>query len=209
MVTYFTKRLLWFIPTLCLISVCTFFLICLSPGDPFIEYQNIDELEKWQIEELISKQRNSFGLNEPYFYFSIFRKSSTDTAHRIHDLKVKNRLLSLAYQSGSWEPIHDYFKELKVANKKGHISNSTYTKLLLIETIDELKNYKQAHPNEISQSPPLSDLIDQLSISNFSLNNYLLSFKFNGLDNQYHNWISAFLTGNPPLLLLVNSCLLR
>ena len=196
MLTYFIKRLFWFIPTLFLISVFTFFLIRLSPGDPLIEIQNNDELDQWQIEEIISEKRNSLGLNKPYFYFSIFRKSASDTALRIHDSQIKNKLLGLAYQCGSWETINNYFNSLKIANKNGQISNTIYTELIQVETIGDLKNYLQEHQNEISKSTSLTHSINQIKYTSFSLNNYLLSFRFNGLNNQYHQWISAFLTGN-------------
>ncbi len=68
MFLYITRRILWSVPTLVLISIATFIIIQLPPGDYVTAY--IAELE--EMGESITAQeaaelRTSFGLDQPYY----------------------------------------------------------------------------------------------------------------------------------------------
>jgi len=198
--SYFLKRLFLFIPTLLILSVFFFYLSRMAPGDPIlnkIEANEFQESTEKELEQLRQIKRK-YGLDLPLFYFSVHRKTSTDTLSRIPNQAVRETLLSWAYFAGSWEKVNRLYQSIEYSLKSNRTSK-------------EEKKYMQEilrtqRPVEFPPVPP--SMADNPSFSNFlkslqairkpkkRLNNFLLSFKWHGLKNQYHQWLWSILQGD-------------
>ncbi|MES2133517.1 MAG: ABC transporter permease [Bacteroidota bacterium] len=116
MLKYVVKRLLWFIPTLFIVTLLGFLLLVYSPGDP------LDML----VSPLTSKNsgsndpeqqktfwRQQLGLDLPLFYFSVCTAAEPDTLYKIYDKEKLKTYKALLHQSGNSETVNDYFKAIQ------------------------------------------------------------------------------------------------
>ena len=199
---YILKRLALFIPTLLVISVILFFISKLSSGDAVSNQLEITS-EKANFNEIIdqwaelSQKRRQLGLDKPYFYFSLNRRSSSDTIDLIPDLKVRKSLENIAFKCGNWEKTNQYYAEIKSLLKNKNVSDLDKRTLLALVRVDNLDEANKLINNiNSSYSDALSQSFDELTLKPSHLNNYLLAFNWHGIDNQYHVWISSLVTGN-------------
>lgn len=111
---YILKRLLFFIPTLIIISLLAFIISINAPGDPLdrmvsardsggdalVQSPNtLQEKERW---------RKKLGLDLPVFYFSISNTATPDTLYKVYDDVKREGLKRLIHQYGNWEEISKY-----------------------------------------------------------------------------------------------------
>ena len=91
MVTYILKRLLFFLPTLFIISLAAFWISVSSPGDPVdnfagpgneIAFEGLGQANTAQLKEKRNRIRKKFNLDLPVFYFGISSLSEPDTMYR-------------------------------------------------------------------------------------------------------------------------------
>ncbi|MBL7936717.1 MAG: ABC transporter permease [Bacteroidia bacterium] len=85
--TYILKRILWFIPTLLIVSLIGFILLANAPGDAvdsIVMSSNSGSLKTTQdIEQQKKYWRKQLGLDLPLFYFSVCKLSEPDTLYKI------------------------------------------------------------------------------------------------------------------------------
>jgi len=116
---YILKRIVWFIPTLFIITLLGFIITVSSPGDPVDSllkaadnqgenssgYSNTEaERQRW---------RHRLGLDLPLFYIQIGTAAEPDTLYRIADQDERYALKRLCRQFGSWKEISAYYLHLK------------------------------------------------------------------------------------------------
>ena len=201
---YFLKRLLLFIPTLLILSLIFFYLSKVATGDPtlnILESERNQDFDKKNELETLRKIREKHGLNQPLFYLSIYRKTSSDTIKNIGNKKVIENFKSWSYQLASWEKVNKFYSFYKkvLASEAIPISQKrSLSEMLSNASLEEMevflsKNNKEALFQELHQQF-LKIRMHQKEASH--LNNYLPDLKWHGLNNQYHEWLSSLLHGN-------------
>lgn len=208
MLSYLTRRILLAIPTLLIISLATFALSRYTEADPVqIDYALSPAAYRAKVDAL--------GLNEPQFYLSLTSLAFPDTLFRIFPLDDRTKLVDLTNQSGNWEATSRYWQaittDLDPVLKQ--VSGQVFVQLSIFRYIKDLEQI----PDQIELARQHIDTIslaakkEMLQASLFSIQKNYLSLKntpqrwkllipvvqWHGLDNQYHKWLSGFLTGNP------------
>jgi len=118
MTGYIIKRLLFFIPTLLIISLMAFIISLMAPGDPAernVQTQTGSGYVSISEQRLVQKKiwRKKLGLDLPVFYISIQSFASPDTLHRVYpegDRKLLERLIRMY---GNWPEISRYFQSIR------------------------------------------------------------------------------------------------
>ena len=117
MLKYILKRILFFIPTLIIISLLAFLININAPGDP------IDRLVTASSNETIGSQntnmlsqrnqlRKKLGLDLPVFYIGISNAATPDTLYKIYDDIERTSLERLINQYGNWGYISAWYNSL-------------------------------------------------------------------------------------------------
>jgi len=217
MVQYLFKRILIFIPTLLVISLLAFGLSKLAPGDP-IESVNSDGMESniAHKDRVYQETAALLGLDKPAFYVAFAARAYPDTLYKVLQKNRRTTLSRLIAQYGNWPQIQDYYHQIRaVDTEMERIDEAGHREKLrsIRPTLKQL--YIASHHNRISS------LLDQLEagVSNDSLlqsdlapsvdrlhRNYqnvrakqsrhllwIPDLKWQGWDNQYHNWLTNFL----------------
>ncbi len=226
MLLYLLKRILLFLPTLLLISLLSFGLSRLSPGDPVAQYLGEDVFGKiatqqdlLQAERGYAQAAHHLGVDKPPFYFSIASKAYPDTLHRIAISHRRQTMEKLLAQYGNWPQVQAWYNgirsfELKMLSltDSAIVAAATPLKIpfreLYVQYTDgaisaRLKEMEAA----FGKSPELATALGT-DFSSLKKNYQTLqaeatpgklqlpAFHWYGLDNQYHTWLSAFLRGN-------------
>ncbi|MBL4707786.1 MAG: hypothetical protein JKY48_05025 [Flavobacteriales bacterium] len=195
MLRYFLKRVLLFIPTIFVVSLIIFFLSKQSEAsliqnkiERTTKSKNIDLLQEWKI---IQRERNNLGFNQPKFYWSIYRKSSSDTLNRIPDERIQQNLASLSYSIGNWEKVNHFWNEAKQLL----IKVDPIEQKLIIEFFrnDFQQKFIFLKSKNVEQ---LNKRLQELRAEKTIRNNYLISISWKGPGNQYHEWITSLLIGD-------------
>lgn len=121
MFKYISKRIAYFIPTLLIISLITFGLSKITPGDPVkLALGNKDSggdagqaLEKMASEKAYYEKAENLGLNLPTFYFSLTSAAQPDTMYKIIKRGDRETLTDLISQYGNWNDISAYYQQIK------------------------------------------------------------------------------------------------
>jgi peptide/nickel transport system permease protein len=109
---YILKRLLWFIPTLFLVTLLGFVLLVNAPGDPLDLLVNpLSSKSSGNNNPEIQKQywRKQLGLDLPVFYFSVTTLSEPDTLYKIYDKQKLKAYKQFLLQTGNKETLGRYF----------------------------------------------------------------------------------------------------
>ena len=195
MLRYLIKRLLLIIPSLGIMSLFVFYVAQFSQQDLLLQkeensfraVQN-NTLQEWEASYAKAEQ---IGFHHPSFYFSIFRKSSSDTLNRIQDQNIRQNLKNLAYQIGDWEKVNRFYASIKT-------TLPTLTSEDQQALIQDLKNLNLTTPASgiFIQFPNLNSQFKSLQTTTTKLNNFIPIFKWNGFNNQHHQWLKNVLKGN-------------
>ena len=121
MFKYIAKRIAYFIPTLLIISLITFGLSKITPGDPVkLALGNRDNggdagqaLEKMASEKAYYEKAENLGLNLPTFYLALTSAAEPDTMYKFVKKTDKETLGNLISQYGNWKEIAAYHKQIK------------------------------------------------------------------------------------------------
>lgn len=224
MFRYILKRLLFFIPTLIVISLVAFVVSLNAPGDPVeVMMQGSADVQNAN-QEVGEKQylqkRHELGLDLPVFYFALGSIAKPDTLYRIHKPSERKMLKRMIAEYGNWKAIQSYFLSLKKLEKTFYSTKTTDEKSqdLYIKTqikLSELKSnyeYKYIKINidtlhnifakHTDFSPCLQALNEVKKHIEFVKNNpqkwknYIPSIHFYGIHNQYHRWLFRFIQGD-------------
>lgn len=222
---YFLKRLLYFIPTLLVISLLAFGLSKLAPGDP------VEMLLKGE-EDLQSGARGSgnsnrayqqaavnLGLDKPLFYLSLKPASYPDTLYRILLPDHRRTLRKLVAQYGAWPQVENYYHRLVAWEQKLYETPDSlngdalirirktsaplyyrYQEEAIRNQLDLLKKEKEKSPDLSAffarELDKLSEAYENILSSREKAKGLLPRLHWHGFDNQYHHWISNFLKGD-------------
>jgi peptide/nickel transport system permease protein len=163
---YILKRLLWFIPTLILVTLLGFLLLVSAPGDP------LDQL----VPALSSKNADTYksqraywtkqlGLDLPVFYFSVKQWSEPDDLYKMQDPLVLKAYKNLLNQTGNAEFVNAYFETIRQ-------SRWLYERSLSLEKEKFPEHYQQVK----SRLHTISEDLDALErTGNSSVQVYLLT----------------------------------
>lgn len=122
MVTYILRRLLFFIPTLFVITLVAFWISVSSPIDPVenltgpgegqtIQGDNLAVAQ--QREETRTRVREKLNLHLPLFYVGLGSLAEPDTLYKFYDREVHTALSQLLSQSGNWDAVFSYYESVK------------------------------------------------------------------------------------------------
>ncbi len=165
-------------------------------------------------EESYLEKRKELGLDLPIFYFSIGQKSIPDTLHRIPKPAFRKNLSRLINDYGNWPQISDYYHnikklQLKLASVQRDSANATPliqandgVKALYIEPNPDKMDFNLEKISKAIVAAPsiggnsgigqelaaLKSSYNEMTSKTSTWKNYVPSFKFYGLDNQYHRW---------------------
>jgi len=120
MFTYLLKRIIYFIPTFLVISLLTFVLSQMAPGDP-VELKLKGGLggSSGQSSEKIAGEQAYIDLNKklgrdlPAFYFAVTSKAFPDTLYKVYKKEERETLTRLIEQYGNWNEISTYYHAAK------------------------------------------------------------------------------------------------
>lgn len=114
MLKYMLRRVLFFIPTLIVITLLAFVISLNAPGDPVAQIMRTSEsaeafttsgTAQWQQRKLWI---NRLGLDLPVFYFSVVPSSFPDTLYRIYSRSERTAMKSLLMKSGNRSAVEAY-----------------------------------------------------------------------------------------------------
>lgn len=222
MLRYLLKRILLFLPTLLFISLLTFGLSKVAPGDPVESVNKTAENDGTYLkdrERVYSETARLLGLDKPVFYFSLSAVAYPDTLYRILSKDRRKAMRHLIAQYGNWTQIAAY--QSSVQSLEYFLYELPDT--LHFENLSRLRSntrqlYFQYKDNRIAgtidtlirlteQDSALAQLsIQQIQGIKNSYENvkagatrwklYIPDLKWYGWDNQYHNWARKFLQGD-------------
>ena len=219
MLSYLIRRIVLAIPTLLIISLATFALSRYTDTNPVrIEYSENPGA-------YLAKAR-ALDLDQPQFYLSFTSQVFPDTLHRILPLEDREALVKLAQQNGNWSASLHYFQavssDLNPLLKRlsgptfAALADLRYTKPL--ERVPHILDQVAIEANTLSDPKLRSDLLTHLStIRKYhsaleqqaqGWKRWLPALHWHGIPNQYHNWLSGFLTGNPGTSIVTGNPLL-
>ena len=190
---YILKRLLLFIPTLFLVSCILFFLSKQVPDDQvnkILNVQGIDEsADSWEKEYTALYKK--LNLHLPEFYFSIRPSYAYDFNKQ--DLSIDEVQFVKSISKNKYSK--DFINQL--LTKIDQASPSARKKLLYSTDLDHLKGKIPALAND-GLSSHLSASLNQLINDGdaYKVKWHYPTVGFNGLQNQYHQWIKNILQGD-------------
>ncbi len=221
MLKYLFRRILFFIPTLLVISLIAFWLSKVAPGDPL-------PADDPEFEMAFEKTAERLGLDKPVFYINFTSVAYPDTIYKIKKRYKRENLNKLIAQYGNWREIEDYYQKIRSLQielqkvpdtlARDRVINIQRALNLLflrfkdiqiksqIETIK--KNTFQLNDDSFNHSK--DQLGNRLESQVLALEKayamvkekatpslvYIPAIHWYGFDNQYHNWMTAFLTGD-------------
>ncbi|MEZ4949554.1 MAG: hypothetical protein R2784_09240 [Saprospiraceae bacterium] len=211
MILYILKRLLYFIPTLLVISLFAFFLSKNAPGDPVERF-----FEKDYTPQQYAEKARMLSLDLPVFYFSIQPEVLPDTFYKLLQPYKKEVVRELSILSQDYSLSLSYYNNVESSLAA---LNSEYTLQKndsLLQIINLLK------PLLTSQDLPFiaakGEILDTLNKGEnekiFALKRDIDLLKqkcqspgifastgnkwvWHGSENQYQTWVINLLKGNP------------
>jgi peptide/nickel transport system permease protein len=223
---YILRRLLYFIPTLLVISLLAFALSKMAPGDPVemllrgeSNFQTGPLGEVGVSNRLYRQTAANLGLDKPAFYLSLMPASYPDTLSRILIKDQRQTLRKLVARHGHWPLVQAYFHRLiDWENQLFSLPDSLETDPLVQLRKQSRRLYFEYEDRNISlvldqlsgilaEAPGLNQVLQpafanlqetyrQIVQAPLDLRRFLPRVYWHGLDNQYHHWMAGFLRGD-------------
>lgn len=216
LLSYLFKRLLLALPTLLIVSWIMFGLSKCAPGDPVQHIFGSDlspSSDPEQQAQSYAVKAARLGLDKPAFYCAVAHRFLPDTLHRIFPPERRARLRALARHVGDWTVVMEYERchaaairavealpdslpekaALRLASSNLHLA------LTPAAAIDTARAFRAAWPATMLTDPALTALEQsarQLETTAQIRRFALPMFRWYGLDNQYHRWLTGFVTGD-------------
>jgi len=216
MFKYIIKRIFIFIPTLLVVSLLTFALSSIAPGDPVEQMLTSQSGEGSSAnlqanEQAYMDKRKELGLDLPIFYFSFGQKAIPDTIHLIPKRAHRENLERLIDKHGNWPQISDYYYNLKDFEKTVYnVQRDSLNETPLIKIKDAIKGLYASYDdidtkkhfddlsgavggvgsltNVQSELSKLQATHNTMETQETTWKKWVPSFKFYGLQNRYHQW---------------------
>ncbi|MBK7441915.1 MAG: ABC transporter permease [Bacteroidetes bacterium] len=119
---YLLKRILFFIPTLIIISLLAFIISINAPGDPLDRMVTAQEsggefsTQTANTTKEKERWRKKLGLDLPVFYISLSNAATPDTLYKVYDDNERNALKRLIGNYGNWNYIAEWNNSLHNLN---------------------------------------------------------------------------------------------
>lgn len=208
MLPYLVRRLLFAVPTLLVISFLTFAMSRFTTADPV--KANYAENPTAYLNEA-----KMLGLDQPAFYFTFTSAAFPDTLHRVLPLEKRENLENWTRQNGNWAAVARFWEQvttdldpdLKQASGPVLTAFKSVRQAARLEHLPELFRRLQNGIDTV-QNKPLQAIL-QRQYSNITARYNALeqqrqpwklaipAFYWHGAGNQYHRWLSDFISGNP------------
>jgi peptide/nickel transport system permease protein len=225
MLRYVLKRLLIFLPTLLVISLLSFGLSKVAPGDPvdLVLRGGLGAAEgsggDIRNRERVYQETAAFlGVDKPSFYFALTAAAYPDTLHRIVQKDRRETLRKLIAQYGNWPQIAAYYQALQTLEYElfqipdarrfeglGIVRSNVRT-LYLQHRDPPIRALLDSTRMQLQRDTTLKNLVstafenvqqryDKI-VSNATPQRLLIpTVHWYGTDNQYHKWIVGFFQG--------------
>lgn len=222
MTRYLLKRLVYAVLVIFAVSLLTFLMSRLAPGDLVQAHLTLDGGQIASAQKTYSVRQAEYtraaerlGLHLPGFYISIHPLCFPDTLHRILRKDARQAAKDLLYTHGDWASIEDYRKQVLAMityldSRPGDtiepwISPVRNDLEFLLSTADDgrinylLQNIAQTIPNSNSfhtQIQQLSSAYGKTTSARIQYWQLLPTVTWHGMQNQYHQWMSKTLSGD-------------
>ncbi len=226
MLRYLLKRILLFFPIFLLTSMLIFGLSKTTPGDPAERLLLLNGGARPSggsnslkfFYQQYQQEATRLGIEKPAFYFSIMPLAYPDSLYKINQPFRKKAMRKLLAKHGNWTEIATYFENIAhfesqlfdataILGTKFNETKRTVTQLYTTYKTSEIEQHFSNLKKEIITDSlayirlnlPLENLKNDFQKIPQNATPRLLNFpKFvwYGFDNQYHNWLKNFLTGN-------------
>jgi len=221
MTAYLLRRILFFIPTLLIITLLSFIISQSAPGDPVEQMLSGQQSGGEQIAERQANEaaylqkRRELGLDLPVFYFSIGPLAEPEDLYKIPKVPVQDALRRLVYKFGNWEAVQRYYYALKRLEEDFYASagdsawkgaDRTEARALLV-LLPQEKNYDEIlHKLTLlgrylipALRPAYQEVVsaaNALPAEATPWKIYIPTIHWYGTENQYHRWLMGLLQGN-------------
>jgi peptide/nickel transport system permease protein len=215
MLSYLLRRVLLAIPTIFMVSLFTFWLSQCAPRDAKLEYSEGGQQDgnyRGQLNTIIAEAKKQH-LFLPAFYFSFTSSAFPDTLYRVLPLSRREKLCQLTAQTGNWNAQIDLEKTIwdAIAGVKNlpdslvqkRPLNQEVAKLSAQFRVDTLERVFARMEQNAFQLPQIQTHIAQLRLAHtrvlkeqYPEKLWIPAFYWYGLQNQYHHWLSGFVTGD-------------
>lgn len=219
MLAYLTRRFLYAIPTLILISMVAFGLRQCSPVEPveqiYGELIYLKETDPSDPGRKYASLAQELGIDKPVFYFSIRTAAFPDTLNTVYPLNRRQVLINLTQQTGNWDLVAEYEQALWQAIRIARLLPDSFSKKKELNASLAFLRYRdnlEAIDRELAVLQPISEATQvyenwavsagylwaaakNLKIHKTPLINLIPVVYWNGFDNQYHNWAKGFING--------------
>lgn len=225
MARYLLKRLLLFVPTLFVVSLVAFFLSRMAPGDPVLQYLTNDPFgtlsspaDLYNAERVCRQTATLLNRDKPLFYFGLRPKSYPDTLYRIAVGFRRKALEALIAEYGNWPLIQDYYDKVRAMDlallalpdslaATAASIKPTLRELYTTTAETAVASRLEKIEDELADKPILvarhSEDFQSLRNAHAAMlagadhtARWIPIFQWHGLDNQYHQWLSGFLSGD-------------
>jgi peptide/nickel transport system permease protein len=225
MFKYIVKRIFIFIPTLLVISLVTFMLSTSVPGDPVEQMLNSNSEMGSSANAMASERayidkRKQLGLDLPVFYFSFTNSATPNNMHEIPKKFHRENLHRMVDIYGNWKEIEAYYHtirkfELATGDTPRDSSNGdaliaikdniqkiylNYDANALSVALTKIETELSSFPSLTALKAPFSDLksayYDGVIKKATPYKKYIPAMHWYGRANQYHQWITKFMTGD-------------
>jgi peptide/nickel transport system permease protein len=217
---YFTRRILLSIPTLLLVSLLFFSLQQCVPGNIMLETGEGTEGMSYDMRQTaIRQEAQRRRAHLPLFYFSLHTAAQSDTLYRIFPKNTRQRLASLTAQTGNWPAVSHYEDRLQMALAalndslpQAAVLRAALFDFLSADETTTLHSLWQQWQNLTAGIPgfdqdslflpirtatvALGNAVAGMQNQKDVWKNYVPALRWNGTQNQYHRWLSGFITGD-------------
>ncbi len=200
------SRIVFLVPTVFIILVSTYLLSTYTPGDEVairLEMAGESSMRDLDQYELAYKNlERDLGLSGPKFYWSMMPDYFSDEIIEIVPLFTRNTLTELTHQVKDWTIVKDYYnsaRELKLFVQDKSVYRELSLELNRQMKHDQVSAIKQLAIQE-NYDNSLKEMINALNknIANLRVSSALIypRIKWNGTNNQFHDWIKRFWNGH-------------
>lgn len=198
MLGYLLRRLLYLPISLLLLSLLCFALTRITPGDP-VEFEmelvgsrSADD-DPTGLDRAYRRAAAQLGYDRPPFYFTLTHAAVPDTLYRIVKRTEREAARALAAHYGNWPAVQDFRRslyQLAYANDSATGEEIATARLLLTTDDPELLRRR------VATVPALALALQKLEARATPTQTLIPVLYWNGLDNQYHRYISQLSRGD-------------
>jgi peptide/nickel transport system permease protein len=212
---YLAQRLLILLPSLWIITSLVFIFnkiafeqtaFSIEEEEPALRYGTVNTTAR---QRALRQYLHRTGQDLPVFYLSIGTWAEPDTLHRILSFRDRAFLQKMLLAYGNWPPISAYYQRLlRLENAPPQALTPPLRKqwnqqiAALFRNAEAKQNRQHLHAmgrlavSRREEVAALSAQWDEVVQTQQPWKNWIPSVRWNGLQNQYHRWLSGLLQGD-------------